>query len=202
MTAAHELQQVNSRLWLWQAYEPQVKSDLFSSALLDADGLTLIDPIPLTPSALTELTDKARIARILVTNSNHLRAAVDFSVDFGVPIFSDAQISEKIAGADSMLIDKSKPIASSITPLAIDGAAPGETAFHFEGDGGTIAFGDALLHLEPYGFALLPAKYCSDHKAMRRSLRQLLDWPFERLLFAHGMPILSGARVRMEALLR
>ena len=88
-----------------------------------------------------------------------------------------------------MLIDKSKPIASNITPIAIDGAAPGETAFHFEGDGGTIAFGDALLHLEPYGFALLPAKYCSDQKAMRRSLRQLLDWPFERRLLSQKLPV-------------
>ena len=202
MIAADELQQVNPRLWLWQAYDPQVKSDLFSSALLGADGLTLVDPIPLTSSALADLTDRGKIARILVTNSNHLRAALDFALDFAAPIFWGEQISEKIAGVDSILIDSATQIASNITPLAIDGAASGETAFHLEGDGGTIVLGDALLHLEPYGFALLPAKYCSDQEAMRRSLRQLLDWPFDRLLFAHGWPILSAARVRLEALLR
>ena len=86
--------------------------------------------------------------------------------------------------------------------MAIDGAATGETAFHFADDGGTMVIGDALINLEPYGFTLLPAKYCSDQRAMRRSLRRLLEWPFERLLFAHGTPILTAAREQLETLLR
>ena len=53
-----------------------------------------------------------------------------------------------------------------------------------------------------HGFTLLPARYCSDHRAMRRSLRRLLEWTFEHLLFAHGTPILMAARKQLEALLR
>ena len=89
-----------------------------------------------------------------------------------------------------------------ISAIAIEGAAPGEMAFHLADNGGTIVVGDALIHLDPYGFALLPPKYCSDQKEMRRSLRQLLDWTFQRLLFAHGPPLLSSARDRLETLLR
>ena len=74
--------------------------------------------------------------------------------------------------------------------------------FHFPGDGGTIVVGDAVINLDPYGFSLLPAKYCADQKLMRRSLRQLLDFSFARFLFAHGMPVLAGARARLEMLLR
>jgi hypothetical protein len=77
----------------------------------------------------------------------------------------------------------------------------GEIAIHYEGDGGTMVIGDALINFEPYGFALLPAKYCSDFKLMRRSLPKLLDYAFERMLFAHGTPLLSGARERLEFLL-
>ena len=36
---------------------------------------------------------------------------------------------------------------------------------------------------------------------MRRSLRQLLEFRFERLLFAHGTPIISGAHARLAELL-
>jgi hypothetical protein len=36
---------------------------------------------------------------------------------------------------------------------------------------------------------------------MRRSLRKLLDYKAERMLFAHGMPILSGASDRLQRLL-
>ena len=61
--------------------------------------------------------------------------------------------------------------------------------------------GDALINFEPHGFGLLPAKYCLDANLMRRSLGKLLDHAFERMLFAHGTPILSGARVRVEQLL-
>ena len=36
---------------------------------------------------------------------------------------------------------------------------------------------------------------------MRQSLEKLLDYSFERILFAHGTPILSGGRARVEQLL-
>ena len=51
------------------------------------------------------------------------------------------------------------------------------------------------------GFTLLPAKYCADQKTMRKSLRRLLDHAFERILFAHGFPILSGGAGRLRTLL-
>jgi hypothetical protein len=64
-----------------------------------------------------------------------------------------------------------------------------------------MIMGDALINFEPHGFALLPAKYCRDSKLMRQSLPRLLERPFERMLFAHGTPILSGAHTRLEQLL-
>ena len=74
--------------------------------------------------------------------------------------------------------------------------------FRFPGDGGTMIMGDALINFEPYDFTLLPAKYCSNAKLMRRSLPKLLDYSFDRMLFAHGTPIVSGAWQRLEELLR
>jgi glyoxylase-like metal-dependent hydrolase (beta-lactamase superfamily II) len=61
--------------------------------------------------------------------------------------------------------------------------------------------GDALINLEPYGFTFLPGKYCSNEKEMRRSLQKLLDYKAERILFAHGTPILSGVSDRLRDLL-
>jgi hypothetical protein len=64
-----------------------------------------------------------------------------------------------------------------------------------------MVIGDALINFDPYGFALLPAKYCSNFKLMRRSLSKLLDYSFDQMFFAHGMPILAHARERLEFLL-
>jgi hypothetical protein len=92
-------------------------------------------------------------------------------------------------------------LAPGLTVIAIEGGAAGESALHLADHGGTIVVGDALINFDPLGFALLPPKYCLDPKLMRRSLAKLLDFVFERMLFAHGTPILSGARARVEKLL-
>ena len=85
--------------------------------------------------------------------------------------------------------------------IGIEGAAAGELILHYPSNSGTLIVGDALINFEPYGFTFLPMKYCSNEKEMRRSLQKLLDYKAERMLFAHGMPILSGASDRLRALL-
>jgi len=92
-------------------------------------------------------------------------------------------------------------VGPGLNAVPIDGAPAGEIAVYCDADGGTLVIGDALINFEPYGFALLPPKYCSSAKLMRKSLRTLLDYSFERMLFAHGIPILSGARQRLKQLL-
>jgi metallo-beta-lactamase superfamily protein len=201
MPVASDLLRLSSSLWLWQAYDPAVKSDLFSTAIKTTAGLFFIDPIPLASSCLEELTGRADVAGVLVTNWNHPRATEAFARQFDAPIFAGVSVLDQFeAGAATSIADGAK-IGPGISAIAIVGAASGETAFHFEEEGGTMVLGDALINFEPSGFALLPAKYCSNQRAMQRSLRRLLDWPFERLLFAHGMPILASARERLEALL-
>jgi glyoxylase-like metal-dependent hydrolase (beta-lactamase superfamily II) len=103
--------------------------------------------------------------------------------------------------AGATLIDFGSPFAPGLTAIPVDGAAVGEIAIHWEAESGTMVIGDALINFEPYGFTFLPSKYCSNFKLMRASLRKLLDYSFERMLFSHGEPILSHARERLEALL-
>src|SRR5260370_40647858 len=83
----------------------------------------------------------------------------------------------------------------------IEGAAAGEIVLHYAPSGGTLIVGDALINFEPYGFSFLPAKYCSNEKEMRRSLRKLLKYKADRILFAHWSPILSRATDPLHALL-
>ncbi len=94
-----------------------------------------------------------------------------------------------------------KGLSQGLTGIAIDGGPQGEMALHYNANGGTMVLGDALINFEPHGFGFLPAKYCRNARLMRRSLRKLLDYAFDRMFFAHGTPILSGARARVERLL-
>ena len=202
MPQASELTRLAPSLSLWQAYDPAVKSDLFATAVKTRAGLFLVDPIPLDPASLEELTGPDPVAGILLTNANHLRAAEAFAGRFKAPIFSAPMVAAEFPAGSARPVADAEEISPGVSVIAIAGGAPGETAFHFADQSGTMVVGDALINFEPYGFTFLPPKYCTDHKEMRRSLRRLLDWPFQRLFFAHGMPILSSARERLETLLR
>jgi glyoxylase-like metal-dependent hydrolase (beta-lactamase superfamily II) len=92
-------------------------------------------------------------------------------------------------------------IGDELEVIEIDGAAAGEIALYHAANSGTIIVGDALINFEPYGFTFLPRKYCTNEKEMRRSLRKLLTRKAERLLFAHGTPILADASARLQQLL-
>lgn len=201
MRFASEIESVAPGIFLWRFYDPSVKAELFSTALETASGTFLIDPIPLAPDAASSLEHGTKIAGIAVTNENHERAAAQFAEKFKVPIHMDATLASttKLPAVVSVH-DGSFP--AGLTAVGIEGGPAGETAIHLAAGDGTMVIGDALINFEPYGFAFLPAKYCSNFKLMRRSLSRLLDYSFERMLFAHGLPILSRARERLELLLK
>jgi hypothetical protein len=201
MPRASDIEPVAPGISLWHFYDSSVKAELFSTALETNSGTYLIDPIPLAADALVGLAAGANVVGIIVTNQNHERAAAQFANKFEVPIYMDAAITSLVKMPASLPIgDDSFP--PGLKAVGIEGGPTGETALHWAAGDGTMVVGDALINFEPYGFALLPAKYCSNFKLMRRSLWKLLDYPFERMLFAHGLPILSHARERLELLLK
>jgi glyoxylase-like metal-dependent hydrolase (beta-lactamase superfamily II) len=201
MPAASDLQPLADSLWVWQIYDSAAKCDLFSTAIRIGDRLFLVDPVALTAAALKELTALGAICSIIVTNTNHARAAKAFWQKYGAAVLASAVTASEISELEPIALSAGDRIGGAIEVLAIEGAARGEIALRFADDGGTAIVGDALINFEPHAFALLPAKYCCDQEQMRGSLRQLLVQPFERLLFAHGTPIMSDAQRRLEALL-
>jgi hypothetical protein len=200
MPFASELEPVSPGILLWRVYDPSVKAELFSTAVETTSGTYLVDPIPLAPDAVANLASGTKIAGIIVTNENHERAAAQFAERFKVPVYLDTALASvtKVPGAAPV---RENSFPAELTAIPIEGGPAGEMAIHFAVNDGTMIVGDALINFEPYGFALLPAKYCSNAKLMRRSLSQLLAYSFERMLFAHGMPIMSHARERLEHLL-
>ncbi len=196
---ADEAQLAGPGLWHWQAYEPAVKADLSSSALVLEAKVYFVDPIPLADAALEELTRFARPAGVILTSANHHRAAAHFRERFGVPLLAHPAAGEG-ATIDVALAEGAE-IGEGICVLEIPGAAAGEIALHSAAGEGLLVVGDALINLEPHGFGFLPDKYCADPVLMRRSLRRLLDLKFQMIAFAHGLPIVARAQQRLGALL-
>lgn len=197
MARADEIHLVAPGLAVWQAYEPEVKCDLTSTALSIAGKLVLIDPIALSASGLSELENFGQPALVVCTSGNHARAADSFRNIYRIPLAAHAEAGLEMC-VDLPLSDGAR-LLDTIDVCELPGAASGEVALiHPQG---IVCVGDALVDLPPEGFRLLPDKYCADPKVLRASLRKLLRWEFHILTFAHGWPIVVSARERLAILL-
>ena len=193
-----EFCRVSPAFVIWYTYDPTVTADLFSTAFSARNELTLVDPIALPAPYCTELDSLGRVANIVVTNANHLRDTLKFAGTYSPSIFAPSELNAELPH-NHTLSDGLQ--VGAFRAIKIDGAADGEFALYHTDDGGTLIVGDALINFEPHGFDLLPQKYCTNQKLMVRSLRRLLGLDFNRIFFAHGIPIATRARERLASLL-
>ena len=198
MPRAEEFQQVRPGLFHWQAYDTSVKADLSCCASQTAQGLVFIDPIPLQKAAEAELLATASPHAILLTSGNHARAAEALRQRFSIPIYAHAAAAAEFSFTVNHTVTDGETIFEEFTVATLPGAASGEIAFH---RGDVWHLGDALIHAAPFGFTMLPDKYCTDPGELRSALEKLLRFPFEVLTFAHGLPIVARARQRLSQLL-
>jgi glyoxylase-like metal-dependent hydrolase (beta-lactamase superfamily II) len=196
---AEEWQAVRRGLVVWQAYDPAVRCDLTSTALIADGGLIMIDPIRMAEPAVAELMGLGRPAAIVCTNGNHARACAWYRERWAVPVRAHAAAALELGiEVDAMLAD-GEVLPGGIEVCRIEGAGPGEIALI--DPRGMVCVGDALIHLETHGFALLPEKYRIQGELLPASLRKLLRWEFDVLTFAHGWPLVGSAQARLAALL-
>ena len=197
MKPVTEYSTIRPGLFHWQGYEPAVKCDCSSTALVTEAGLIFIDPIPLADDALKDLVAESfsTPAAVVLTSGNHQRESLSLAKRFGIPVFAPENAGEDII-ADQRF--RSGDPVAGMESIALPGFGPGETAFIYEG---ALLFGDALINLEPEGMRLLPEKYREDKKQSIRSLAALSGLKPLILLFAHGNPITQKAADRLAGLL-
>ena len=189
MKPVSEYSTVRPGLFHWQGYEPAVKCDCSSTAVVTPSGLIFIDPIPLAEEALKELVAESfsTPAAVVLTSGSHQRESLALAKRFGIPVFAPKDAGDDII-ADQRF--RSGDPVAAMESIGLPGFGPGETAFIYEG---ALIFGDALINLEPEGLRLLPEKYRENKKQSLRSLAALKNLKPQALLFAHGNPIVKDA---------
>jgi hypothetical protein len=197
MKPVPEFSTVRPGLFHWQGFEPAVKCDCSSTAIVTPAGLIFIDPIPLAEEALNELVAESfsAPAAVVLSSGNHQRESVTLAKCFGIPVFAPDNAGDDII-ADQRY--RSGESVAGMKSIPLPGFGPGETAFLHEG---RLIFGDALINLQPEGLRLLPEKYREDKKQSLRSATILSGLNPDVLLFAHGEPIIQGAAEKLRACL-
>jgi glyoxylase-like metal-dependent hydrolase (beta-lactamase superfamily II) len=159
-----------------------------------------IDPVEPSEEDLAELARQG-VARILITNRNHSRAANKIRARTGARTAihpADAPHARK-EGAE--LDDELNPGDKAGPFVVIDspGKSLGEVVLHWP-ERRILLVGDAVVGDPPGRCKLLPDKVVDDPPRLRDSARGLLALDFDILLVGDGVPILQSAKERLREL--
>jgi glyoxylase-like metal-dependent hydrolase (beta-lactamase superfamily II) len=196
-TRVHELL---PGIFFWSWLSERHGYDFQGTFVLSDGGNLCIDPVAPSAAVLARL-EREGVARVLLTNRNHTRAAnlvrertrarvaihpadAAHARKEGTPIDDDLQVGERVG---------------PFTVVGVPGKSPGETALH-DPQRRLLIVGDAVIGNPPGRLSLLRESVMDDPPRLRASVRRLRELDFDALLTGDGVPIPTGARERLAEL--
>lgn len=130
-------------LYSWSVFTEKLNIDFNGFAWIREGGNVLIDPLPLTPHDREHLKTLGGAAWIVVTNSDHARAAKEAQELFGAKIAGPAAERDTIALKCDRFLSDGDDLVPGLVALELDGSkTPGELALVLEG--ATLICGDLV----------------------------------------------------------
>jgi glyoxylase-like metal-dependent hydrolase (beta-lactamase superfamily II) len=166
------------------------------------DGNLCVDPVEPSEEDLEEIARQG-VARILITNRNHSRAANRIRARTGARTAIHPADAPHARSEGAELDDELK-IGDKVGPFVVVGApgkSPGEVVLHWP-ERKILLVGDAVVGDPPGKCKLLPDKVVDDPRRFRESARALLALDFDILLVGDGVPILQSAKGRLQELIQ
>lgn len=194
------MREIVSGIFTWPWFSARHNYNFNGYLVQDAGGNLCIDPVEPEAATLDEL-GRLGVARVILTNRNHVRAAnaVRFRTGARTAIHPD---DAAYARGQSAEIDDALHVGEHLGPLhvvGVPGKSPGEIALHWP-ERRLLIVGDSVIGNPPGHCTLLPEKVMDDPPRLRASIRQLLDLDFDTLLVGDGASILDGAKDRLREL--
>ena len=184
--------------WAWRS-EPH-GYDFNGWFVRHPGGNLCIDPVEPSAEAL-DLLAREGVARILLTNRNHVRAANLIRERTGARVAIHPADAAH-ARAQGALVDAELHAGERIGPfevVGVPGKSPGEVAFHCVRRR-LLVVGDAFVGNPPGALSLLREKVMDDPALLRDSVRALSALDIDTVLTGDGVPILHDAGARLREL--
>jgi glyoxylase-like metal-dependent hydrolase (beta-lactamase superfamily II) len=187
-------------VFTWPWFSEPHGYDFHGTLVLHEAGNLCIDPVECGEEVLDRLA-KEGVARILLTNRNHTRAANRVRERTGASVAihpADAAYAEK----QGVRIDGELAVGGRVGPftvVGVPGKSPGEIAL-YDATRRLLIVGDAVIGNPPGRLSLLRDRVMDDPQELRASVRRLLELDFDALLVGDGVPIRTGARARLAEL--
>ncbi len=184
----------------WSVLSEPHGYDFNGTLVQGAEGNLCIDPVEPDAEVLDRL-EREGVARILLTNRNHTRAANKVRDRTGARIAIHPADAEYARG-QKVEIDDALEVGQRVGPfqvVGVPGKSPGEIALH-DPARGLLIVGDAVIGNPPGELSLLRDKVMDDPAQLRASVGQLLDLELDAVVVGDGVSILENARKKLEHL--
>ena len=177
-------------LYGWSVFDESRNIDFHSVLWVREGGNVVIDPLPLSEHDRAHLLELGGAGSIVITNSDHVRAAGALAELTGARILGPAAERERM-DCDGWL-DDGDEVVPGLVAMTLDGSkTPGELALVLEGS--TLITGDLIRAHEGGRLCLLPDAKLSDKSAALASLQRLAGLPgIVAVLPGDGWPVFRG----------
>ncbi len=164
-------------------------------------GNVLIDPLPLSPHDAEHLRTLGGAAWVVITNSDHLRAAEQIAKTFGAKIAAPAAEKTAIPFACDRWLEDGDELVPGLVAFELAGSkTPGELALLL--DGTTLISGDLVRAHVGGSLMLLPADKLKDPKLARESIARIAKrGGIEAVLVGDGWNVFRDGQRALDELI-
>jgi hypothetical protein len=187
-------------LYSWSAFDEARNVDFHGVCLARPDGNVLVDPMPLSAHDRAHLERLGGAAWIVVTNSDHTRAAQDIAAWTGAKIAGPAAEEDTFPFPCDRWLAAGDSVVPGLVVHTVSGSkTPGEVALVL--DGTTLITGDLIRAHVAGSLMILPDPKLVDKAAAVASVRALAALAdIDTVLVGDGWPLFGNGGVALRAL--
>ena len=180
-------------MYTWARFSEEKQLDFNGYYLALQRAPVLIDPPLLSEEDAREIEALGKPRKILLTNKDHRRGAVEAREAFGCPI-AVHPLDRPLVGVEiDETFEDEALIFDALRVIHLpDGKSPGECGFWWA-DRRLLFLGDALIGKPPGALGMLPAEKFRDRAAAKRSLERLRPLAPEGIFVGDGVSIVRDA---------
>jgi glyoxylase-like metal-dependent hydrolase (beta-lactamase superfamily II) len=194
---AEQAEEIVPGVWTWSVHDDRIDFVSTAHAVAGADGVVLIDPLPLEADALGALGD---VTAICMTAGTHQRSAWRYRRELGAPVYAPA-LSRQIEEEPDVRYAEGDELPGGLRAVFTPGAGTTQHTFLLEREGGVAFVADLFTHVPERGLRMVRDEYMHDPAEARQSARKLLELPFSVLCLDHGAPLKDDPKSSIRALI-